>query len=163
MHDRILIHASYGEKLFQILINGTTNSIPALEWTATLFMLLSGVSFALYFRAWQRRSLRPIAQDVEVRAYVQILLVCTAIVAGMLMYGGIYRESDEAVRQAAFQVVSLATTTGYAATDYLLWPTFVPVLMLFLGCFVSCAGSTDRGIKLVRMLVLIRQIGRAHV
>lgn len=137
--------------------------IPALEWTATLFMLLSGVSFALYFRAWQRRSLRPIAQDVEVRAYVQILLVCTAIVAGMLMYGRIYSESDEAVRQAAFQVVSLATTTGYAATDYLLWPTFVPVLMLFLGCFVSCAGSTGGGIKLVRMLVLVRLARRELV
>ena len=71
--------------------------------------------------------------------------------------------APEAVRQAAFQVVSLATTTGYAATDYLLWPTFVPVLMLFLGCFVSCAGSTGGGIKLVRMLVLVRLARRELV
>jgi trk system potassium uptake protein TrkH len=67
------------------------------------------------------------------------------------------------MRQAAFQVVSVATTTGYATTDYVMWPTFVPVLLLFLGCFVSCAGSTGGGIKMVRMLVLIKLAQRELV
>jgi len=68
----------------------------------------------------------------------------------------VYPDFLTAVRQAAFQVVSVGTTTGYATTDYLLWPTFVPVLLLFLGCFASCAGSTGGGIKLVRMLMLVK-------
>ena len=136
---------------------------PALEWVATAFMLLSGVSFALYFMVWRQRSLRPLAQDVEVHAYVRILLMCSAAVAMVLWFGKVHARSDDAVRQAAFHVVSLATTTGYAAADYLLWPAFVPVLLLFLGCFVSCAGSTGGGIKLVRMLVLVRLAQRELV
>ena len=60
-------------------------------------------------------------------------------------------------------MVSLATTTGYASTDYALWPAFAPVLLIFLGCFVSCAGSTGGGIKMVRMLLLVKQARRELV
>jgi trk system potassium uptake protein TrkH len=60
-------------------------------------------------------------------------------------------------------VLSLATTTGYASTDYALWPVFAPVLLLFLGSFVSCAGSTGGGIKMVRMILLIKQARRELV
>jgi trk system potassium uptake protein TrkH len=67
------------------------------------------------------------------------------------------------VRAAAFHVVSLGTTTGYAAADYTVWPAFAPVLMIFLGCFASCAGSTGGGIKMVRMLLLIKQARRELV
>jgi trk system potassium uptake protein TrkH len=60
-------------------------------------------------------------------------------------------------------VVSLATTTGYASTDYSLWPVFAPVWLLFLGSFVTCAGSTGGGIKMVRMVLLIKQAQRELV
>lgn len=129
---------------------------PALEWTAVLFMALSGISFARYFMLWRQRSLAPLTRDTEVRAYFGILLLATLVVAAMLLGEAVYPDAGMALRQAAFQVVSVATTTGYATTDYLLWPSFVPVLLLFLGCFVSCAGSTGGGIKLVRMLVLVQ-------
>jgi trk system potassium uptake protein TrkH len=69
----------------------------------------------------------------------------------------------EALRTSAFHVVSVATTTGYASTDYAQWPVFAPVLLMFLGCFVSCAGSTGGGIKLVRMVLLIKQARRELV
>ncbi|WP_028601608.1 TrkH family potassium uptake protein [Ottowia thiooxydans] len=127
-----------------------------LEWTAVLFMALSGISFARYFVLWQQRSLAPVAHDTEVRAYFSVMLLATVVITLMLMGSSVYPEFETALRQAAFQVVSVSTTTGYATTDYLLWPTFVPVLLLFLGCFVSCAGSTGGGIKMVRMLVLVR-------
>ncbi|MET4578979.1 TrkH family potassium uptake protein [Ottowia thiooxydans] len=127
-----------------------------LEWTAVLFMALSGISFARYFMLWQQRSLAPVARDAEVRAYFSVMFLATAVITLMLMGSSVYPEFETALRQAAFQVVSVSTTTGYATTDYLLWPTFVPVLLLFLGCFVSCAGSTGGGIKMVRMLVLVR-------
>jgi trk system potassium uptake protein TrkH len=74
----------------------------------------------------------------------------------MLLMEHVIDDFPSAFRQAAFQVVSVATTTGYATTNYLLWPSFVPVLLLFLGCFVSCAGSTGGGIKMVRVLVLVK-------
>ncbi len=126
-----------------------------LEWIAVLFMALSGISFTRYFLLWQQRSLAPVSRDTEVRAYFSVMLLATIVVTLMLVAESVYPEAGTAVRQAAFQVVSVSTTTGYATTDYLLWPTFVPVLLLFLGCFVSCAGSTGGGIKMVRMLVLV--------
>ena len=129
---------------------------PALEWTAVLFMALSGISFARYFMVWRQRSLAPLRRDAEVRAYTLILLGSVVLVAAMLIGSGSYDDGATALRLAAFHVVSVATTTGFATTDYLLWPSFVPALLLFLGCFVSCAGSTGGGIKLVRMLVLVR-------
>ncbi|MDO5625758.1 MAG: potassium transporter TrkG [Pseudomonadota bacterium] len=134
-----------------------------LEWVAVLFMALSGISFARYFMVWRLRSLAPVAHDTEVRAYAGILLGATALVMAMLLIENVYPDAGTALRQAAFQVVSVATTTGYATTDYMLWPSFVPVLLLFLGCFVSCAGSTGGGIKLVRMLVLVKLAQRELV
>ena len=135
---------------------------PELEWTAVLFMALSGISFARYFMLWRQRSLAPVSGDTEVRAYFSVLLLATLVVTAMLLAEAVYPDAGVALRQAAFQVVSVATTTGYATTDYLLWPTFVPVLLLFLGCFVSCAGSTGGGIKMVRMLVLV-QVARREL
>ncbi len=129
---------------------------PQLEWTAVLFMALAGISFVRYFLVWQLRSLRPLTRDTEVRAYTAVLLLAVGLVTAMLLVYGVYPDFATAVRQAAFQVLSVASTTGFSTTDYVLWPTFVPVLLLFLGCFVSCAGSTGGGIKMVRMLVLVR-------
>ena len=127
-----------------------------LEWTAVVFMALSGISFARYFLLWRRRSLAPLTRDAEVRAYVAVLLAATVLVGLMLVANHVYGDAAMALRSAAFQVVSVATTTGFSTTDYVLWPSFVPVFLLFLGCFVSCAGSTGSGIKMVRMLVMIR-------
>ena len=129
---------------------------PMLEWTAVLFMALSGISFARYFMVWRHRSLHPLTRDTEVRAYSLVLLVATGLVLGMLVLEGVQPNTGTAARQAAFHVVSVATTTGFSTTDYQLWPSFVPVLLLLLGSFVSCAGSTGGGIKMVRMLVLLR-------
>ena len=129
---------------------------PQLEWTAVLFMSLAGISFARYFMLWRQRSFSPVVRDTEVRAYLGVLGLATLLVMSMLLVERVVDDFPSAIRQAAFQVVSVATTTGYATTDYLLWPSFVPVLLLFLGCFVSCAGSTGGGIKMVRVLVLVK-------
>ena len=129
---------------------------PQLEWTAVLFMSLAGISFARYFMLWRQRSFSPVVRDTEVRAYLGVLGLATLLVMSMLLVERVVDDFPSAIRQAAFQVVSVATTTGYATTNYLLWPSFVPVLLLFLGCFVSCAGSTGGGIKMVRVLVLVK-------
>ena len=129
---------------------------PQLEWTAVIFMTLAGISFARYFMVWRLRSLRPLLHDSEVRAYLVVLLLSVLAIWLMLALQTSDGSLTDRLRAAAFQVVSVGTTTGYATTDYLLWPAFGPVLLLFLGTFLSCAGSTGGGIKMVRMLVLIQ-------
>ncbi|MEY4711729.1 MAG: putative rane component of transport system [Pseudomonadota bacterium] len=130
---------------------------PWIDAVAIVFMALAGVSFLRYFVCWRQRSLRALARDPEVRAYVGVLVLSVLVVTLLLMDHGVYDSPGQALRMAAFQVVSLATTTGYASADYALWPAFAPVWMIFLGCFVSCAGSTGGGIKMVRMIILVRQ------
>ncbi|MFZ9285533.1 MAG: TrkH family potassium uptake protein [Burkholderiaceae bacterium] len=136
---------------------------PAIEWVAIVFMTLAGISFARYFIVWRSRSALPLLRDTEVRAYGVVLMASVALVTVILLAHGTYDDPTEGLRAAAFQVVSLATTTGYASTDYLLWPAFAPVLLIFLGCFVSCAGSTGGGVKMGRMLLLVKQAHRELV
>jgi trk system potassium uptake protein TrkH len=135
----------------------------AIEGVATVFMALAGVSFMRYFIVLRHRTLRPLINDREIRTYVVVLAVSIVIVALLLAAHNVVDSFPEALRTAAFHVVSVATTTGYASTDYAQWPVFAPVLLLFLGCFVSCAGSTGGGIKLVRMVLLVKQARRELV
>jgi trk system potassium uptake protein TrkH len=130
---------------------------PQIEAVATVFMALAGVSFMRYFIVLRHRSLRPLTHDREIRTYVSVLVVSVLLVAILLTAHGVIDSFPEALRTSAFHVVSIATTTGYAATDYAQWPVFAPVLLMFLGCFVSCAGSTGGGIKMVRMVLLVKQ------
>ncbi|MDR7152369.1 trk system potassium uptake protein TrkH [Hydrogenophaga palleronii] len=136
---------------------------PQIEAVSTVFMALAGVSFMRYFIVLRSRSLKPLTGDREIRTYVSVLLASITLVTVLLMGHGVYGTWLEALRSSAFHVVSLATTTGYASTNYAAWPVFAPVLLMFLGCFVSCAGSTGGGIKLVRMVLLIKQARRELV
>ena len=136
---------------------------PMIEWVAIVFMTLAGISFVRYFVVLRSRSLLPITNDREIRTYLGVLLASTLLVMALLLVHGVYEDGLEALRISAFHVVSLATTTGYAATDYAQWPVFAPILLMFLGCFASCAGSTGGGIKMVRMVLLIKQARRELV
>ena len=135
----------------------------AMEMVATVFMALSGISFARYFIVWRSRSGMSLIRDAEVRAYALVLAASVAGLGLLLLAHGTYADGGDALRSAAFHVVSVATTTGYASTDYALWPVFAPVWLMFLGSFVSCAGSTGGGIKMVRMVLLIKQARRELV
>ncbi len=130
---------------------------PAIEAVAVLFMALSGINFALYFVALRRRSLRGLLRDLEARMFVSTLVLAVLGIAVYLSLNGVYASFWLALRHAAFNVVSVATTTGYASVDYAKWPGFAPVLMLFLCCFATCAGSTGGGIKMSRALLLLKQ------
>ncbi|TSE33590.1 TrkH family potassium uptake protein [Tepidimonas taiwanensis] len=136
---------------------------PAVEWVAVVFMALAGISFLRYFMVLRGLTLRPLWSDREIRTYAVVLLGAIALVTLVLLAQRVYPDAPTALRMAAFHVLSLATTTGYASTDYLQWPPFIPVLLLFLGTFVSCAGSTGGGIKMVRMVLLIKQARRELV
>jgi trk system potassium uptake protein TrkH len=133
---------------------------PAIEAVAVVFMLLAGLNFALYFLVWRQRSLRPLWRDAEARAYVALMAGSVLLVSFFLLANGVYPDFTTAFRYAAFNVVSIATTTGFATTDYAQWPIFAPVFMLLLCCFATCAGSTGGGVKLVRALLLLKQAKR---
>ena len=128
-----------------------------IEAVAIVFMLLAGISFARYFVAWRTRSLMPLLRNIETRAYLAVIFGTTALISLYLIGHETYADPWMALRQTAFHVVSLATTTGYSSTDYAQWPLFAPLLMILLGCFAGCAGSTSGGIKMVRMLLLLKQ------
>lgn len=128
----------------------------AIEAVTVVFMTIAGINFALYFVAWRRRSLLNVWRDVEARMFMLTLLAAVFGVAAFLTAHEVYPSFATALRHAAFNVVSVATTTGFATVDYALWPAFAPVLMLFLCCFATCAGSTGGGIKMVRALLLVK-------
>jgi trk system potassium uptake protein TrkH len=130
---------------------------PLIEGVAIVFMLIAGMNFATHFLAWRQKSPRPYALDPEARWFLIITLASCAGVAWYLWYFAVYRDFLTALRYASFNLVSIATTTGYANTDYNLWPAFVPLWMLFLCCFASCSGSTGGGIKMIRAQLLVRQ------
>lgn len=136
---------------------------PAIEGVAIVFMMLSGVSLVLYFMAWRARSLAVLWRNAEVRAFYAAVGGSIALIASYLVANDAYPGWGEALRHTAFHVVSVATTTGYASYDYAQWPLFAPLLMILLGCFATCAGSTGGGIKMIRMLLLLKQARRELV
>lgn len=136
---------------------------PLIEAVAVVFMMLAGVSFALYFAAWRQRSLRVLWANVEVQAFVGVVLATIALISLYLSANDVFPTFAQSLRHTVFHVVSIATTTGYAAHDYAQWPVFAPLLMILLGCFATCAGSTGGGIKMVRLLLLLKQSQRELV
>jgi trk system potassium uptake protein len=134
---------------------GAFNSV-AIEAVITFFMMLAGVNFALYFMVWRQRSLRFLWRDVEARLWFGVMIAAVLGIAAFLTAHGVYPSFAESLRHAAFNVVSIASTTGFASVDYALWPAFAPAVMLFLCCFATCAGSTGGGIKMIRALLLVK-------
>ena len=130
---------------------------PAMEAVAIFFMLLAGINFATHFLFVTRRSFRVYRLDLEAQAFWWLMLGSVLLVAYFLWRENTYAEFLTALRFAAFNVVSIATTTGLATTDFNQWPMFAPVFMIFLSCFATCAGSTGGGIKMVRAQLLVKQ------
>ncbi|WP_353249621.1 TrkH family potassium uptake protein [Salinisphaera sp. T31B1] len=132
----------------------------AILVAAIVFMVISGASFSLHFLSWRTGSLRPYLRNLECHTYLAILGTTSCLVAVVLYVQGIFEMPGEAMLQATFQVVSIMTDTGFASTDFSVWPSFVPVLLMLIACIGGCAGSTSGGIKIVRLVLLIKQTRR---
>ncbi|OGA01709.1 MAG: potassium transporter Trk [Betaproteobacteria bacterium RIFCSPLOWO2_02_FULL_64_12] len=130
---------------------------PAVEAVTIFFMLVAGINFGTHFLALRRASFEPYRHDPEAGVYLVVILLSVLGIAYFLFANQVYGSFWTALRYAAFNVVSIATTTGYSNTDYNQWPIFAPVWMLFLCCFASCSGSTGGGIKMVRAELMVRQ------
>jgi len=128
-----------------------------IEAIAVVFMLLSGINFALHFTAWRSTSLKPYVLDPEVKTYFKMLLAVAAITTVYLYFSGTFDDFGSALHHGIFQAVSIGTTTGFTTADYYAWPGFLPVLLLFTSFIGGCAGSTAGGMKVIRFLLLYKQ------
>ena len=126
---------------------------PYLQNVTTIFMLLFGVNFSCYYLLLLKQ-VRNVFKDEELRLYIGI--VFGSIVLIILNLRGVYGTLEETIRHAAFQVSSIVTTTGYATTDFDLWPSFSKTILLCLMVVGACAGSTGGGLKVARLLLLLK-------
>jgi trk system potassium uptake protein TrkH len=125
----------------------------AIDWIITLFMFIAGANFALQYQS-VRGSRNALVQDEEFRAYAGVVLVATVLIVFPLVNGGL--ALGDAVRQGAFQVVSILTTTGFASVDFELWNDQAKMVLLLLMFIGGCAGSAGGGPKVVRHLLMAR-------
>ena len=130
---------------------------PYIQNVTTVFMLLFGVNFSCYYFLTQRQ-VKAVLRDEELRLYVLIVLGSVGLIVWNLW--GFYPTFEETLRHAAFQVGSIITTTGYATTDFDLWPSFSKTILLCLMVVGACAGSTGGGIKVSRVLILFKSLRR---
>ena len=130
---------------------------PLIEMIAIVFMVIAGVNFALHFVAWRERSLTHYLADPEFRAYIRILGGLGVIVLLYLFWQQQYAGPGETVLKGLFQVVSIATTTGFTTDNFALWPGAIPVLLIFSSFIGGCAGSTAGGMKVVRWTLIYHQ------
>ncbi|MBM3357285.1 MAG: TrkH family potassium uptake protein [Betaproteobacteria bacterium] len=130
---------------------------PLIEAVTIFFMLVSGINFATHFTALRARSLGPYRRDPEAPWFLIAMVGSVLVITAYLWLTGTYSDALTALRFAAFNVVSAGTTTGYANTDYGLWPVFAPFTMLLLCVITSSSGSTGGGIKMIRTRLLAQQ------
>jgi trk system potassium uptake protein TrkH len=130
---------------------------PYLQNVCTVFMLLFGVNFSCYYLLLIRQ-FRSVFRDEELRLYLGVVAV--SVVAIAINVRGFYDTLGETVRHAAFQVASIVTTTGFATTDFDLWPSFSKTILLCLMVIGACAGSTGGGFKCGRLVLLLKGLRR---
>lgn len=132
-------------------------SSPLIEYVLTLFMFLSGINYTLLYLLLFRGKIRELYRNTEFRVYFFTVLGFTlAITIGLLALGDVGIE--KAFRLSIFQVVSLQTTTGFATTDYMLWPPYLWMLLSFAMIFGACGGSSTGAMKCGRVAILAKSI-----
>ncbi len=128
---------------------------PAVDWIIIVFMFLAGVNFALHYQAL-RGKLTVYGRDEEFRFYGLVTLVAAILIIGPLVAGGFFPSLHDTIRHGVFQTVAIMTTTGFGTFDYLLWPPVAHAVLLVLMAVGGCAGSTGGGIKVMRLLLLLK-------
>lgn len=124
------------------------------QYVIILFMILSGTNFTLLYFAFHL-NFKKIFRDEEYRGYIGVIVFFTIVIAVGLLFAGNFG-IEESFRTAIFTVVSILTSTGFAVSNYLVWPTVLWMLIFVLMFIGGCAGSTAGGIKIVRQMLLIK-------
>lgn len=130
---------------------------PAIEAVCIVFLIVSGMNFALHFAAWRSRRITHYLRNAELRFFLFVLGLVALLTTLVLLLAGTYEHPTQAVRYALFQAVSISTTAGFTTTSFVTWPSFAPVLLLFASFIGACAFSTGGGLKAIRVLLLLKQ------
>ena len=130
---------------------------PYLQNVTTVFMALFGVNFSCYYLLLLRQW-KSVFRDEELRLYVGIIFGSIALI--VLNIRHMYPTLEETVRHASFTVSTIITTTGFATTDFDLWPAFSKAIIMLLMITGACAGSTGGGLKVARLLLLMKSLRR---
>jgi len=133
---------------------------PVIDAIAIAFMFAGAVNFSLHYFAWRSRSFVAYFTDPEFKAFVLVLGVAIVLYSAILWSSETKSEVTSAIRAAAFQVVSIQTSTGFLTEDFTVWPAAIPVMLMFSTFISGCAGSTAGGMKMIRWLLLWRQGNR---
>ncbi len=128
---------------------------PYIQWVIIIFMTLAGASFGVHYFALRGKSVQYYWKNAEFRFYLGTICLATAVTV-IFLYWHMHVNIERAVREAAFQVVSIVTTTGFVTADFELWPFVLQALLLFLMFFGGSSGSTGGGIKHVRLYVMFK-------
>ena len=145
--------------------NGSVGQFESVyvEWVVIVFMVVAGINFALHFRILAGQ-FKPVWKDAELKVYLAIILVSSLLLATVLWAPGgestflKYESVEVAIRKAAFQAVAIMTTTGFGTADYELWPFFAMSVLFLLFFSGGMAGSTGGGIKVVRHILLFKNV-----
>ena len=130
-----------------------------IEMVAVVFMLLGGINFGVHYLVWRRLSFLPYFSNLEVRTFLILVIVITLLVGGVLYADGVKDTLLESLRYAVFTVVSVITSTGFGIDDFSLWPSFLPLLLIFISFIGGCSGSTAGGIKVIRFIIMGKGVG----
>ena len=130
---------------------------PYIQYVTAVFMALFAINFSCYYLILLRQ-FKSVFKDEELRVYLCVVAVSVGLIFWNL--GSYYATSEETFRHAFFQVSSIITTTGYATTDFDLWPSFSKMILLALMITGGCAGSTCGGMKMARVLLLFKNLRR---
>jgi trk system potassium uptake protein TrkH len=131
-----------------------------LEYVVMVFMLLGTINFATHFMVWRERNPLVYWRDTEARTSVAIVAGFTLLVLTPLLLVGTYPDLETSLRKALFHVISYGTTTGFGTADPSYWPSYAPVMLVMTGFMVGCAGSTSGGVKVVRLMLFVKQAMR---
>lgn len=132
---------------------------PLILIICMVFMVVSGVNFALHFFAWRAKAIYHYIQDPEFLFYVSMIGLGIIVTVAYLAHLEIYSIGNS-ILLGSFELISILTTTGFGVTDFSIWPTFLPVFIFMFAFMGGCAGSTGGGIKMIRVLLIIKQGGR---
>lgn len=137
---------------------GFFDSVP-IEVVASVFTVVAGISFNEHFIAWRTLQLSRYGKDTQTRVFLFLLLAFIAVTTVVLYGTRTYETVAEALRFASFEVITVFTTNGFMIADFSVWPLALPVLLIFSGFIGGCAGSSVGGIKVIRFVVLFKQVG----
>lgn len=142
---------------FGVMSDSIASYSPYCQWVITIFMIIFGVNFNIYYLLLMRR-FRTAFKSSELWCYFCIVLISVGLITANIL--PIYKNFSLALRNSAFQVASIISTTGYATADFNLWPGFSKVILLLLMFSGACAGSTAGGLKISRIVMLFKAVGK---